>query len=97
MQDVLQSLMSSGLVSQLPDNLQWQIRTLLPRRDGKSLPSAPAPAPARLAVEPLPLQHGLRMPAPLGFATSCGTQISPQPLNAQVRMLLTVLFPHSSC
>jgi len=76
--------MSSGMVSQLPDSLQWQIRTLLPRKDGR--PLSIAPAPVRLGVE-LPVGGqgglGLPMPASLGFG-SCGLQMPTQPHTAPV-------------
>lgn len=55
-------LMSSGAISKLPDELQFQIRTLLPRKDGKPLATAvaspaeplPKPAPAPTATQQVP-------------------------------------------
>ena len=55
--------MTSGAISKLPDDLQWQIRTLLPRKDGKPVAAAPAPAePAASQLAPTVLAGGLPLP-----------------------------------
>ena len=75
--------MTSGAISKLPDDLQWQIRTLLPRKDGKPVATAPAPAPAEPAVPQLApnmLAGGLPLPllplvAPVSKILSAGLLI----------------------
>lgn len=83
LQAVLQMLMSSGSMSKLPDNLQWQIRTLLPRKDGKSQPMA--------VTEPVPVetapQQGFtapHCPSPINLAAA-SLQL-PLPTQASMNM-----------
>ena len=81
LQSVLQMLMSSGSMNKLPDNLQWQIRTLLPKKDSKSqaLP-LPEPVPAPVEVTPQQGFAGPHCPSPINLAAA-SLQL---PLPAQV-------------
>lgn len=86
MQGVLKLIMSSGALSKLPDELQFQIRTLLPRKDhapiaaaaAASAPSLPPPAPAAPALPQM---------APTNMLTA-GMQLPFMPLVPQVEIRL---------
>lgn len=81
LQSVLQMLMSSGSMNKLPDNLQWQIRTLLPRKDSKSQPMPmPVPEPAPVEVAPQQGFAAPHCPSPINLAAA-SLQL---PLPAQV-------------
>ena len=61
-QGVLQQLMESGTVSKLPEDLQWSIRLLVPRRAAAPA-AAPAPAFAAPALSAAPLPAQAEAPA----------------------------------
>ena len=55
-QGVLQQLMESGTVSKLPEDLQWSIRLLVPRRAAAAAAPTPALATPALSAAALPAQ-----------------------------------------
>lgn len=77
-------LMSSGSVNKLPDSLQWQIRTLLPKKDGKVQAGTQLVEPAGevgnmdVGQQGFPLPQG---PSPMTLAAAASMHL---PMTSQV-------------
>lgn len=87
LQAVLQMLMTSGSINKLPDNLQWQIRTLLPRKDGKV--ATPTPVPEQTPASEPSVQHQITYAAPqcatnINLAATASMQLPVMPMTSQV-------------
>ena len=77
--------MTSGSINKLPDSLQWQIRTLLPRREGKTQAAGQNLDQIQgLAPEAQQGFNPPHCPSPINLAAAASMQLPAMPMSTQV-------------